>query len=87
VRWWPSVAEEGVRTARRFFDLLRRKDVESWGELWHDEARILVLYPPGGFPVADSNTFRDGLIVEYHDCFDPRRFQVVVDALPGDAEP
>jgi uncharacterized protein len=26
--------------------------------------------------------FRDGLISEYHDYFDPRRFQVVVDALP-----
>jgi ketosteroid isomerase-like protein len=25
--------------------------------------------------------FRDGLITEYHDYFDPRRFQVVVDAL------
>ena len=26
--------------------------------------------------------FRDGLITEYHDYFDPRRFQSVVDALP-----
>jgi uncharacterized protein len=26
--------------------------------------------------------FEDGLIREYHDYFDPRRFQVVVDALP-----
>jgi ketosteroid isomerase-like protein len=26
--------------------------------------------------------FEDGLITEYHDYFDPRRFQVVVDALP-----
>jgi ketosteroid isomerase-like protein/dienelactone hydrolase len=26
--------------------------------------------------------FRDGLITEYHDYFDPRRFQIVVDALP-----
>jgi len=25
--------------------------------------------------------FQDGLITEYHDYFDPRRFQVVVDAL------
>jgi ketosteroid isomerase-like protein len=25
--------------------------------------------------------FRDGLIAEYHDYFDPRRFQAVVDAL------
>jgi ketosteroid isomerase-like protein len=27
--------------------------------------------------------FRRGLIAVYHDYFDPRRFQVVVDALPG----
>ena len=27
--------------------------------------------------------FVDGLISEYHDYFDPRRFQVVVDALTG----
>jgi ketosteroid isomerase-like protein len=27
--------------------------------------------------------FEDGLISEYHDYFDPRRFQVVVDALGG----
>jgi ketosteroid isomerase-like protein len=26
--------------------------------------------------------FQDGLISEYHDYFDPHRFQVVVDALP-----
>jgi len=26
--------------------------------------------------------FEDGLITEYHDYFDPRRFQTVVDALP-----
>lgn len=28
--------------------------------------------------------FIDGLVSEYHDYFDPRRFQVVVDALPAD---
>jgi ketosteroid isomerase-like protein len=26
--------------------------------------------------------FQDGLISAYHDYFDPRRFQIVVDALP-----
>jgi len=29
--------------------------------------------------------FRDGLIIAYHDYFDPRRFQVVVDALNAGA--
>jgi hypothetical protein len=27
--------------------------------------------------------FRDGLVSEYHDDFDPRRFQTVVAALPA----
>jgi uncharacterized protein len=131
-----------VDTARRFFDLLRAKDVETWGELWHEQGKISVPYPPEGFPAtiegraeilagfrglfdnfdsfepdltgvypaADSDAvvveyhvravlrdgteytndniavflFQDGLIVDYHDYFDPRRFQVVVDALPDD---
>jgi ketosteroid isomerase-like protein len=129
----------GAEMARTFYELLSRKDVEKWGELWHPDACITVPYPPDGFPssikgktqivdgfvgmfanfeifeakiagvypaadsdavtVEYSNTatlvggavytndniavfrFRDGLISEYHDYFDPRRFQVVVDAL------
>jgi uncharacterized protein len=131
-----------VRTVRRFYELLHRKDVDAWGELWHDQARLIVPYPSEGFPnliegkaeivagfrtllpvfesldftltgiypVAGSDTvcveyktrnvlvdgvvytndnivvflFEDGLISAYHDYFDPRRFQVVVDHLPRD---
>jgi ketosteroid isomerase-like protein len=131
--------QQRVDVVSRFFDLLRQKDVDAWGELWHDDARILVPYPPEGFastidgkeqivsgfrglmanfesfesvltgvyPAADSDAvcveysnravlvggtpytndniavfrFQDGLISEYHDYFDPRRFQTVVDAL------
>jgi len=40
----------------------------------------------GGTEYTNSNIavfrFRDGLISAYHDYFDPRRFQTVVDALP-----
>ncbi|GLW11411.1 hypothetical protein Misp01_65390 [Microtetraspora sp. NBRC 13810] len=40
----------------------------------------------GGVEYTNDNIavfrFEDGLISEYHDYFDPRRFQVVVDALP-----
>ncbi|GAA3430874.1 nuclear transport factor 2 family protein [Kutzneria kofuensis] len=128
------------RIARRFYELLAAKDIDAWIELWHDEGRIIVPYPPEGFdssidgreqilaafkglfanyesfrstltavyPAADSDAvcveytnhavvaggveytntniavfrFRDGLIIAYHDYFDPRRFQVVIDALP-----
>jgi ketosteroid isomerase-like protein len=131
-----------VRTVRRFYELLRRKDVDAFGELWHERARLIVPYPSEGFPsltegkaeivagfrnllpvfesldftltaiypVAGSDTvcveyktrgvlvdgvvytndnivvflFEDGLISAYHDYFDPRRFQVVVDRLPRD---
>jgi ketosteroid isomerase-like protein len=131
---------DGARVARQFFDLLHRKDIDAWGELWHPEGTILVFYPADGFPekivgrevivdgfrplfgevfatydadltavypveasstvvveytnhatLADGTVytnaniavfrFEDGLIRWYHDYFDPRRFQVVVDYL------
>jgi uncharacterized protein len=41
---------EQTAVVERFFDLLGRKDIDAWGELWHDDARIIVPYPPEGFP-------------------------------------
>jgi ketosteroid isomerase-like protein len=128
-----------VEVVRRFFDLLHRKDIDGWSELWANNGRIIVPYPPAGFgdsidgkaaivaafkglfgnfesfesrvtaiyPAADSEAvvveyrnravimggaeytnsniavfrFENGLIGAYHDYFDPRRFQIVVDAL------
>ena len=65
------MAEQKVDTARRFIDLLRAKDavLRDGTEYTNDNIAVLL--------------FRDGLIANYHDYFDPRRFQVVVDALPG----
>jgi len=129
-----------VALAQRFFELLRRKDVEAWADLWAEDGRIIVPYSPEGFgtsidgktailsafrglfgnfetfdteliglyPAADSDAvvveynvratlvggtrytnsniavlrFEDRLITAYHDYFDPRRFQVVINALP-----
>ena len=128
-----------LETVRTFFELMHSKDIDSWGELWAEDGRILVFYPPAGFgdsidgkaailaafkglfgnfesfeseitaiyPATDSDAvvveyknravlvggteytnsniavfrFENGLISAYHDYFDPRRFQVVVDAL------
>ncbi|BAV45489.1 limonene-12-epoxide hydrolase [Mesorhizobium loti] len=128
-----------LEAVQSFFDLMHRKDIDRWGELWSANGRILVFYPPAGFgnsidgkaailsafkglfgnfesfeseitavyPATDSDAvvveyknravivggteytnsniavfrFEDGLICAYHDYFDPRRFQVVVDAL------
>jgi uncharacterized protein len=133
--------EDRVEVARRFFELLHDKDIDAWAKLWHEDGRILVFYPPDGFPptiegkdeilagfndlfahfdsfepeltdvYAAENSdavcveyqpratltngseytnenmavfrFKDGLISAYHDYFDPRRFQVVVDAVAG----
>ena len=128
-----------LKTVHSFFELMHSKDIDSWGELWAEDGRILVFYPPTGFgdsidgkaailaafkglfgnfesfeseitaiyPATDSDAvvveyknravlvggteytnsniavfrFENGLISAYHDYFDPRRFQVVVDAL------
>jgi len=135
-----NLSQHNADIARRFYDLLGDKDVDTAIKLWHEDGKILVPYPPEGFAstiegksaiyeafkglmgnfetfkstITDvysdagsgaicveytnyaiiaggtvyTNTniavfkFRDGLISEYHDYFDPRRFQVVVDALP-----
>ncbi|MDX8441898.1 nuclear transport factor 2 family protein [Mesorhizobium australafricanum] len=128
-----------LETVRSFFDLMHRKDIDGWSDLWAENGRIIVFYPPAGFgdsidgkaaivaairelfgnfesfeseltaiyPAADAEAvvveyrncamikggteytnsniavfrFKNGLISAYHDYFDPRRFQVVVDAL------
>jgi uncharacterized protein len=140
-----SGERDRVDIVRRFFELLRAKDIDAWADLWAPSGRIIVVYPPEGFastidgkdaivggfrplfatydtfdceltgiyPAADSDavtveydvhaTLRDGtvyrnrnitvfrfdgdLISEYHDYFDPRLFQKVVDALPGQSRP
>lgn len=134
-----NVGTNYVGQVRSFFELLCKKDIDAWIQLWHPDAKILVFYPPEGFgssiqgasaissafrglfnnfqsfdavisdiyPAADSDAvvveyrnrailrngseytnsniavfrFRQGLISAYHDYFDPRRFQEVVDAL------
>lgn len=136
-------AEERARhidVVRAFFELMHRKEIDAWSELWAERGRIIVPYPPEGFgtsidgkaeilrafrglfgnfesfdyeltglyPAADSDAvcveynvrativggteytnsniavfrFEAGLISAYHDYFDPRRFQTVVNALP-----
>src|SRR4051812_13000072 len=38
-----------VDVARMFFDLMHRKEIDAWGELWAENGRIIVFYPPEGF--------------------------------------
>jgi ketosteroid isomerase-like protein len=35
--------EARTATVRRFYELLDRKDVDTWGDLWHPSARLVVL--------------------------------------------
>ena len=134
-----DISQKNADLARKFYTLLGQKKLEEWIELWHEDGKILIPYPPedfastiegkdtiheafegllGNFETFEStitgvysdinsdavcveytnhavlvggtvytNTniavfrFKNGLISEYHDYFDPRRFQVVVDAL------
>ena len=138
----PTEEQRGkfLATVRQFFELMHRKEIDAWAELWANDGRIIVPYPPEGFgtsidgkaqiltafrglfgnfesfdyeitglyPAADSDAvcveytvrailvggteytnqniavfrFEGGLIKAYHDYFDPRRFQTVVNALP-----
>ncbi len=128
-----------VRVVHDFFELMHRKEIDAWANLWASNGRIIVPYPPSGFgtsidgqeailtafrglfanfetfdyqltavyPSANSEAicveytvratiaggteytnqniavfrFEGGLISAYHDYFDPRRFQIVIDAL------
>lgn len=140
-----AVDNDNAGIARRFFELLTAKDIDAWSQLWADDGRILVPYPPDGFastidgreailagfrdlfanfdtftvdltgvyPAADSDAvtveytvdarlrsnarytntniavfrFRGDKIIEYHDYFDPRRFQLVVDEVARTGQP
>ena len=42
--------EQHANAARRFFELLSTKDIDTWADLWHDDGRIIVFYPADGFP-------------------------------------
>jgi uncharacterized protein len=47
--------EEPIRSANvaaitAFFERMHEKDIDAWGRLWHPNARIVVEYPPTGFP-------------------------------------
>ncbi|MER8820723.1 hypothetical protein NKH70_13020 [Mesorhizobium sp. M0991] len=44
-----SERTRNLETVRKFFDLMHRKDIEAWGDLWAEDGRILVFYPPAGF--------------------------------------
>jgi ketosteroid isomerase-like protein len=40
----------GASVVQRFYQLLNDKNIDAWGDLWHQSAQIVVLYPAEGFP-------------------------------------
>jgi uncharacterized protein len=47
-----STQDTNVDAVRRFFELMHAKDIDAWGELWAEDCRIIVPYPPDGFPTS-----------------------------------
>jgi ketosteroid isomerase-like protein len=41
--------EHDVYVVHRFFELLHRKELDQWGDLWNDLGRFIFFYPPDGF--------------------------------------
>jgi ketosteroid isomerase-like protein len=50
-----------------FFQRMREKDIGAWAQLWHAEARIIVEYPPAGFPSEING--KDEIISGFRDLF------------------
>jgi ketosteroid isomerase-like protein len=56
-----------VRAVHQFFELMKSKDIDGWAKLWADDGKILVCYPPQGFP--DSINGRDQIVAGFRQLF------------------
>ncbi|MGW0877379.1 nuclear transport factor 2 family protein [Streptomyces sp. NPDC002740] len=56
-----------VGTAHRFFELLNAKDLDAWGELWHDQGVLTVPYSPQGSPSPTEG--KDKIVAAYQELF------------------
>jgi uncharacterized protein len=66
------MSEEPIRSAsvtaiNAFFQRMHEKDISAWAELWHREARIIVEYPPAGFPSQING--KDEIVSGFRDLF------------------
>lgn len=73
LRWLPVVDNENasedpnVRAVHRFFELMHAKDIDAWSDLWADHGRIVVPYPPDGFPTLITG--RDEIVTGFRRLF------------------
>jgi uncharacterized protein len=40
---------QNVDKVGRFFEFMHHKQIDQWGDLWANDARIMIPYPPDGF--------------------------------------
>jgi ketosteroid isomerase-like protein len=77
------ISPTAADVARRFYERLNANDIDGCAELWADDARIVVPYPPDGFPgeIAGKET----IVAGFHDLFGVyRRFVAeLLDVWPG----
>jgi hypothetical protein len=61
------IRSESVEAFNAFFQQMREKDISAWAQLWHPDARIVVEYPPAGFPSGDQ--WKDEIVSGFRDLF------------------
>jgi uncharacterized protein len=61
------IRSENVTAINAFFQRMREKDIDAWAQLWHPNARIVVEYPPAGFPSEING--RDKIVSGFRDLF------------------
>lgn len=44
------VRENSINIVKIFFEFMHKKDIESWGKLWNEDASIIIPYPAKDFP-------------------------------------
>jgi uncharacterized protein len=58
-----------IDVIHRFFDCMRRKDIDAWINLWAEDARILVPYPPQGADFPPSIDGREAILPGFQQLF------------------
>lgn len=56
-------------TIHRFFDCMRRKDIDAWIDLWAEDACLLIPYPPHGAGFPPSIDGRDAILPGFQQLF------------------
>lgn len=46
-----TTRERNMKTVRDFFELMHRKDLKKWNDLWDENGFIYIPYPVSNFPI------------------------------------